>query len=80
MIETLMKQLYFRDLRRRIEYLESQRREQIPAQAYLYWIDGGDGNDPLDGHRPERRRMVPRRPRPHPRNRDFRRESGVKPK
>ena len=40
-----MKQLYFRDLRRRVEHLEAQHREQIPAQAYLYWIDGGDGND-----------------------------------
>ena len=45
MIETLMKQLYFRDLRRRIEHLEAQRREAAPPEVYLYWIDGGDGND-----------------------------------
>ena len=45
MIETLMKQRYFSNLRRRIEYLEEQRRGQVPAQVYLYWIDGDDGND-----------------------------------
>ena len=46
MIETLMKQLYFRGLRRRVEHLVAQRREATPADVYLYWIDGGDGNDP----------------------------------
>ena len=46
MIETLMKQLYFRGLRRRVEQLVAERREQIPAQAYLYWFDGDDKNDP----------------------------------
>ena len=46
MIETLMKQLYFRDLLLRIEHLEAQRREAAPPEVYLYWIDGGDGNDP----------------------------------
>ena len=28
--------LYFSNLRRGIEYLEGQRREQVPAQVYLY--------------------------------------------
>ena len=46
MIETLMKQLYFRGLRRRVEHLVAQRRETSPSEVYLYWIDGGDGNDP----------------------------------
>ncbi len=46
MIETLMKQLYFRGLRRRVEHLVAERREQIPVQAYLYWFDGDDKNDP----------------------------------
>ena len=41
-----MKQLYFRDLRRRIEHLEAERRETTPPKVYLYWIDGDDGNDP----------------------------------
>ncbi len=46
MIETLMKQLYFRSLRRRVEHLVAQRREVTPAEVYLCWIDGGDANDP----------------------------------
>ena len=33
MIETLMKQLYFRGLRRRVEHLESQRREATPVPS-----------------------------------------------
>ncbi len=46
MIETLMKQLYFRGLRRRVEHLVAERREQVPAEVYLYWFDGDDKNDP----------------------------------
>ncbi len=46
MIETLMKQLAFRGLRRRVEHLVAQRRESTSSEVYLYWIDGGDGNDP----------------------------------
>ena len=46
MIETLMKQFYFRDLGRRVEHVVAQRRESTPSEVYLYWIDGGDANDP----------------------------------
>ncbi len=46
MIETLMKQLYFRDLRRRVEYLDAQRRKKARPEIYLCWFDGDDRNDP----------------------------------
>ena len=60
---------HFRDLRRRIEYLESQRREQIPAQAYLYWIDGGDGNDPWMASAPTEKNGTAATPAPSPESR-----------
>ena len=54
MIETLMKQLYFRGLRRRVEHLVAQRRETAPAEVYLYWIDGGDQSWKVEArHQPD---------------------------
>ena len=47
MIETLMKQLYFRGLRRRVEDLEAQHEANIPKEYYLYWFDTDDHSDPF---------------------------------
>ena len=79
MIETLMKQLYFRDLLRRIEHLEAQRREATPPEVYLYWIDGAGGNDPWMAIGPNGEEWYRGDPGPIPGIDNSCQETGVKP-
>ena len=64
MIETLMAQLYYPDLRRRVEDLEARHQAGLPKQIYLIWYDTDDHNDPIMVIGTWRRRMVARRPSP----------------
>ena len=66
MIETLMKQLYFRDLRRRVEYLDAQRREEARPEIYLCWFDGDDRNDPGWSSAPTEKNGTAATPAPSP--------------